>query len=210
MEKRLLLHLKFTKQAVYNHPMSKKIYQFKIVLKDTKPPVWRRIQVPEDYSFWDLHITIQDAMGWMDCHMHGFELPNPAKLAINSRFAYAKGTRIGTKMDEDLFDTEMLDEQTEKIKKWFSLEECPKAEHWIILEKILPSEEGQKYPVCLKGKRQCPPEDCGGVWGFDDICKGKHHAQEHYKHYDPHEEFDPAQVIFDDPKERWEETKELL
>ena len=46
------------------------IYQFRIGLKDTRPPVWRRIQVPEIYTFWDLHVAIQDAMGWQDKHLH--------------------------------------------------------------------------------------------------------------------------------------------
>lgn len=56
---------------------SKSIYQFKIVLKDVTPKIWRRIQVPENYTFWDLHVAIQDAMGWYDCHLHEFEIKNP-------------------------------------------------------------------------------------------------------------------------------------
>ncbi|HPP37607.1 MAG TPA: plasmid pRiA4b ORF-3 family protein, partial [Thermosynergistes sp.] len=44
------------------------VYQFKITLRDIKPPIWRRIQVPETYTFWDLHVAIQDAMGWTDSH----------------------------------------------------------------------------------------------------------------------------------------------
>ena len=44
------------------------VYQFKITLEGAKPPIWRRIQVPETYTFWDLHVAIQDAMGWGDHH----------------------------------------------------------------------------------------------------------------------------------------------
>ena len=55
----------------------KNIYQFKITLLDTKPSVWRRIQVPESYTFYDLHIAIQDAMGWKDSHLHCFEKRDP-------------------------------------------------------------------------------------------------------------------------------------
>jgi len=51
----------------------KNVYQFKITLLDTKPSVWRRIQVPESCTFYDLHIAIQDAMGWKDSHLHCFE-----------------------------------------------------------------------------------------------------------------------------------------
>lgn len=48
--------------------------QFLIVLPNTDPLVWRRIQVPEAYSFWDRHVAIQDAMGWLDYHLHEFEV----------------------------------------------------------------------------------------------------------------------------------------
>jgi hypothetical protein len=60
------------------------VYQFKIALEDSKPPIWRRIQVPETYTFWDLHVAIQDAMGWIDYHLHEFELVNPSTgLTVN-------------------------------------------------------------------------------------------------------------------------------
>jgi hypothetical protein len=54
-----------------------RVYQFKITLQGIKPPVWRRIQVPETYSFWDLHVALQDAMGWQDGHLHDFTIRNP-------------------------------------------------------------------------------------------------------------------------------------
>ena len=56
----------------------KQVYQFKITLKDSKPPIWRRIQVPETHTFRDLHIAIQNAIGWTDYHLHEFELVNPS------------------------------------------------------------------------------------------------------------------------------------
>jgi len=53
------------------------IFQFKVTLKDIRPLIWRRIQVPSKYSFWDFHVAIQDAMGWFDCHLHAFRLKRP-------------------------------------------------------------------------------------------------------------------------------------
>jgi len=44
-------------------------------------------------------------------------------------------------------------------------------EHDIVIEKILPPEKGKKYPICIDGKRACPPEDCGGPWGYRDLLK---------------------------------------
>jgi Plasmid pRiA4b ORF-3-like protein len=53
------------------------VYQFKLALVGVEPPIWRRIQVPEDYSFWDLHVALQDAMGWLDYHLHVFRVAGP-------------------------------------------------------------------------------------------------------------------------------------
>jgi hypothetical protein len=56
--------------------------QFLIVLERTNPLVWRRVQVPEDFSFWDLHVAIQDAMGWQDCHLHEFNVFHPEQGTV--------------------------------------------------------------------------------------------------------------------------------
>lgn len=53
------------------------VFQFKITLQNIKPMIWRRIQVSDLYTFWDLHVAIQDAMGWTDSHLHQFEIMNP-------------------------------------------------------------------------------------------------------------------------------------
>ena len=67
------------------------VCQFLIVLSKTNPLVWRRIQVPEGYSFWDLHVAIQDAMGWRDYHVHEF-------IVVDSKTSRVK--RIGVPDDE--------------------------------------------------------------------------------------------------------------
>ena len=58
-------------------PRPNLIYQFKITLEDISPAIWRRILVPDRYTFWDLHVAIQDSMGWLDYHLHAFELKAP-------------------------------------------------------------------------------------------------------------------------------------
>lgn len=175
-----------------------KVYQFKITLKGTKPPVWRRIQVPETYTFWDLHVAIQDAMGWWDYHLHQFELINPStdiKMEIGIP-------------DED--DREILPGWRQKIAEWFSMENRlaeyiydfgDNWQHTVKLERILPREEDVSYPICIAGKRACPPEDCGGIWGYEEICRGESEFQEEYSDYDP-EHFDVEEISFDDPDER--------
>ena len=61
-----------------NEKIEERVLQFLIVLLGVDPLVWRRIRVPIHYSFWDLHIAIQDAMGWLDYRLHEFKLNSPA------------------------------------------------------------------------------------------------------------------------------------
>lgn len=183
------------------------VYQFKVTLQDSKPPIWRRIQVPEMYDFWDLHVAIQDAMGWYDCHLHEFEMINPATDSpVNIGIPYEDAGGV-------------LPERTQKIAHYFSAEN-PYAhyvydfgdswEHTIQLEKIIPR-ENITYPVCIDGKRACPPEDCGGIWGYEEfleIINDPNH--EEYEdmmdwiggEFDP-EHFDPAEITFDNPAKRF-------
>ena len=149
----------------------KKVYQFKVTLKDVKPPVWRRIQVPESYTFWDLHVAIQDAMGWLDYHLHIFEIMNPSK-GIKEE--------IGVPDEDFKSDTRTRIGRKRKIADYFFMDN-PKANyqydfgdnwnHTIELEKIVDRAEEVEYPVCIEGKRSCPPEDCGGAWGYQNFLK---------------------------------------
>jgi hypothetical protein len=176
---------------------SKHIYQLKITLKDIHPPIWRRIQIPENYSFWDLHVAIQDVMGWEDYHLHEFQanLMDGEKISIK---ASEWGQRI----------TEWLSTENEQVDYIYDFGDC--WEHKIKLEKILPAEESVDYPICIKGKRNCPPEDCGGVGGYEELLEIlKDPDDEEYEEmlewveedFDS-EHFDPKEVIFSDPTER--------
>lgn len=187
-----------------------RVYQFKITLRNIKPPIWRRIQVPETYSFWDLHVAIQDAMDWSDYHLHVFEIINPST---------GLEVEIGIPEKEYGEYGDTLDEKRKKIADYFSMEN-PTAnyeydfgdswEHKIRLEKILPREKGVNYPRCIGGKRACPPEDCGGIWGYErllEILKDPKH-EEHEEmlewlgeEFDP-ELFDPDNIVFGDPDKR--------
>ena len=85
--------------------------------------------------------------------------------------------RIGIEFDDPIEDElDIVNESKVKLSSYFSLNN-KKAQyeydfgnswiHDILLEKIIPIEEGEKYPRCIDGKRACPPEDCGGVWGYE-------------------------------------------
>jgi hypothetical protein len=187
-----------------------KVYQFRIDLLGIRPPIWRRIQIPETYTFWGLHLAIQDSMGWGNCHLHEFIVNDPITGLELS---------IGIKSEDDtddFFTDDVIPEQKCKISKIFS-EENPEAyyiydfgdywKHLIVLEKILPKEKDTDYPRCIAGRRACPPEDCGGVWMYSEmlkvIKKPIHPRREEILQYlgtgfDP-EHFDPKEVVFCDP-----------
>jgi pRiA4b ORF-3-like protein len=186
-----------------------RIYQFKITLKGIKPDIWRRIQVPESYSFWDLHVAVQDAMGWQDYHLHDFTVRNPRTR---------KKERIGIP-DED-FDLEFLPGWELNIADYFSLKNSTATYvydygddwvHFVKLEKILPRVKSKKYPRCVGGERACPPEDCGGIHGYEEFLQAimdpGHEQHENLLtwaggNFEP-EVFDPYKVRFDDPGKRW-------
>ena len=192
-----------------------KVYQFKVTLRGIRPPIWRRIQVPGSYSFWDLHVAIQDAMGWWDSHLHAFRVANPAHGDMDL---------IGIP-DEDRFDDDLeyLAGWTVPIDNYFA-EPGDSAsydydfgdgwEHEVVLDKIISREPKQKYPRCLAGKRKCPPEDCGGPWGYANMLKilADPDHEEHDEmltwvggSYDPRL-FDCEKIHFDDPGKRWKKA----
>ena len=192
----------------------KQVYQFKIMLLDIQPDIWRTIQVPENYNFWDLHVAIQDAMGWLDYHLHEFNFMKGKELI-----------RIGMP-DEESTGTSTLLGWEVNIKTYFekvgttarySYDFGDGWEHFIELETILPANASINYPICIAGERACPPEDCGGVPGFEGLLETlqrgkagekkelnewlKNHAQNYYPFQA--EVFDPQAVKFDDPELRW-------
>ncbi|MBM3494776.1 MAG: plasmid pRiA4b ORF-3 family protein [Armatimonadetes bacterium] len=190
----------------------KGIYQFKITLKGIEPPIWRRIAVPASYSFWDLHVAIQDAMGWLDCHLHMFRLggagsgeraeigiPDPDGDDLSPCLAgwevplaaYLK--QVGDRM---IYEYDFGD-------GW---------EHEVTLEAIGERAPRKRYPICLGGERACPPEDCGGTHGYEELLAAladpAHPERDELLEwlggeFDA-EAFDPAEVEFDDPRSRWE------
>jgi len=134
--------------------------QVKLSLRGaSKPPVWRRLLIPAAMRLDQFHVVIQAAMGWTDSHMHAFStdsgdygIPDPElefrdeRKARLEQFLGAPGDRI--RYTYDFGDD------------W---------DHDIVVEEVLHPEPGARIPVCLAGKGTCPPEDCGGVWGYADL-----------------------------------------
>jgi hypothetical protein len=168
--------------------------QLRVALKNVAPPIWRRIIVDGGISFAQLHVVIQRAMGWHDAHLHEFIVGEQ---------------HIGAPAAEDFFDTddEIIDESTvrvadavgskRKFRYWYDF-----GDDWwheIAVEKRLPADPDAPPATLVDGARACPPEDCGGPWGYAELLEALADA-DHPDHddmmrwigpIDP-ERFDPA------------------
>lgn len=147
--------------------MAKMVYQLKITLHHIEPLIWRRIQVPSTYDFWQLHSTIQDAFGWTNSHLHSFTYTDD-----NGDAPIVFGIPIEPEFEDDEV---ALAGWQHKISRYITSETGDLEytydfgdnwQHTIILEEILPYEKGSKYPRCIAGERNSPPEDCGGPHGY--------------------------------------------
>lgn len=178
--------------------MDDKILQLKICLENAKPLVWRRILIESSKAFSNLHDAIQQSFDWGDYHLHEFivaeakigPLPKEPEDPENTPDFDSRKTVLSRFLDKEgktiLYVYDFGDDWMHKIK----------------VEKILPKEKGKKYPLCIGGAMNCPPEDCGGVWGYEDFKKAisdKKHP-EHKEmldwvggYFDP-EEFDIEKV----------------
>jgi len=147
--------------------MKNEIYQVQIALKGSNPKIWRRLLIPSYLFLSDFHEVIQASMGWTNSHLHQF---------IKNKTFYTVRMQ-----DDDFWDeTNNVDYTNVKVSDLLKKEKDriiyeydfgDSWEHDVILEKILSLDKNTKYPVCLTGKMQCPPEDCGGIWGYAEMLE---------------------------------------
>ncbi|MEM6700860.1 MAG: plasmid pRiA4b ORF-3 family protein [Bacteroidota bacterium] len=185
------------------------ILQFKVQLLDiSKPPIWRKIEVSEEETFYDLHNIIQRAMGWYNAHLHQFILEH---------------TYIGIPHDDDFMDME--DGRKIKLQQVFRkpkdklIYEYDFGDGWrhqVTLEAIVAPEKGFNYPRLTKGKSACPPEDCGGPWGYTELREKlnnpKHPEYEDFREWmmmEEEEVFDPKQFDLEEHQESMLELYEM-
>lgn len=176
---------------------SNTIYQLKVSLKDAKLPIWRRLLVEPGMSLADLHKVIQTSMGWSNSHLHQFEW---------NRTYYAAPSMWDEGDTEDASEValnELLTREKQKMEYLYDFGDS--WQHEVLLETKLPKEAGQVYPVCVVAKGACPPEDCGGVWGYAELLKiladPKHKQHEEMLEWLGVEEWDPEEVDLEDINE---------
>lgn len=138
-------------------------YQMKVTLEDIKPPIWRRIQVTSATSLYRFHKILQTVMGWSESHLHQFIIDEMHYGEPSPDYGFKMKNEKTVKLSHVV--------SGENTKFYYEYDFGDSWYHKILVEKILPLEPDKHYPVCLKGKRACPPEDCGGISGYYDFLK---------------------------------------
>jgi hypothetical protein len=161
-----------------------KIYQIKITLCGLRPPIWRRFLVKGDTPLDRLHDVVQYVMGWEDSHLHQFTI---------------RGKRYGMR-DQDESE-KLLDERKYCLSQVISAGRFEYLydfgdnwEHTLEVEGMGPPEGKTRYPMCRDGARACPPEDVGGVSGYENFLQAvrdpKHPEHNDYQDWICDDNFD--------------------
>jgi hypothetical protein len=170
-------------------------YQLKITLEGSKPPIWRRILVA-DCTLDVLHEIIQTAMGWEDYHLHQFQWGKDRFSPPNADLG-----------ENDYDETRVLVSQLasagcKKLRYWYDFGDD--WWHTIKIEKTLTPKPADRFPTCTDGAGACPPEDCGGVWGYYEILEAirdpKHEQHEEFLEW-LGDDFDPQKFDLDEVNE---------
>lgn len=140
------------------------IFQLKVTLHDTKPPIWRRVLVEGASTLDQIHEVIQAAFGWWNYHLHDFKID---------------GNEYGVPDPDDDWGPPVNDES--KVRLDSVVNEGSKFDytydfgdwwrHKVVVEKVLPADSVTTVPACIDGRRACPPDDCGGTWGYGELLK---------------------------------------
>jgi pRiA4b ORF-3-like protein len=138
---------------------SKAPLSLKVTLYGTKPPVWRRLLIPGEMTLGDLHEAIQAAMGWDGGHLHAFDIAGRQYGAPDSLDEVANEERLTLNKVRN----------TGVSRFTYTYDFGDNWEHTVLIERPRRPPEAGRYPACIAGKRNCPPEDCGGPWGYEDL-----------------------------------------
>ncbi|MDQ7903477.1 plasmid pRiA4b ORF-3 family protein [Phytohabitans sp. ZYX-F-186] len=165
------------------------IYQIKIGLQGAKPPIWRRLLVPADVSLASLHHAIQLSFGWEDSHLHVFDTPY-GDFGIANR-------ELGHRAEKPVTLEQVAPQAKDKIRYVYDF-----GDDWvhdILVEKVLDRDPTLTYPRCVGGRRAAPPDDCGGIWGYEELVEilgdpshPDHEERLEWLGWDDAAHFDPA------------------
>lgn len=170
--------------------------QLKVTLSDTRPPVWRRIVLAASCTFWELHLAVQDAMGWSQIHRHEFDLRDEAGAPLAVGLPSDKSGGGVCRAGWEVAVAPFLHTPGDSLSYVYDF--GADWRHVIALEAIVPA-AGQTLPRCSGGERACPPEGCGGPLEYQAIVEGRidDEVRDWLGPYEP-ARFEPARVRFTD------------
>jgi hypothetical protein len=170
------------------------VHRIKVTLRGSRPPIWRRLEVRSGATLNDLHQYIQLAFGWEGYHLWVFETPLGEYGTPDAELEHqdAASTTVGS----------VAPRAGSRIRYTYDFGDD--WEHDIAVEVVHGAEPGVAYPRCLAGRRACPPEDCGGIWSYQNLIEILADP-DHEEHEDMLEwlgltsaaEFDPAEFDLD-------------
>jgi hypothetical protein len=141
------------------------IYRLKITLREVKPPIWRRVEVPGGISLASLHEILNEAMGWFDGHLHEFTIDGVEYTTPDTDFATETRAEDDGRWRLDTVVTQV------GAKFRYDYDFGDGWEHDVVVEAIEAPAAGVTYPRVTAGRRACPPEDCGGPWGYAELLE---------------------------------------
>jgi len=162
------------------------IFDMRIAIVDYRPEIWRRVLVPGSVRLHKLHLIFQDVMGWTNSHLHAFRMDgalygmhfedHPDDELDETKFAIADVVGLG---DRFIYEYDFGD-------SW---------DHEVVVEHVSNVRPVLKFAVCLDGANACPPEDCGGTGGYEELVEVlADPTHKDYKHYSrwAGRDFDPT------------------
>ena len=148
---------------------TRSVHRLKVTLMGTSPPVWRRVAVPSSTTLADLHHILQVTMGWEDCHLHQFLVGQDCYGPRNGILDDGWGPRTKNEAGAKLYGVTPAG-----TRFFYEYDFGDGWRHEVVVEKVervAIGDPGADGPACLTGRRACPPEDCGGVWGYEHLLE---------------------------------------
>ncbi len=137
------------------------VHRVKVSLYGAKPPVWRRLEIPSAMPLNLVHAALQIAFDWHGYHLHAFE-------TVCGEFGSPDQDDDWAERQDETTAMLVQVAEAERAKVVYSYDFGDDWRHDIVVEKIIPAEPGVAYPRCTGGRRDGPPEDCGGIWVFNE------------------------------------------
>lgn len=131
---------------------------------EINPPIWRRIRVSGDCTLRKLHHFIQAAMGWHSCHLHEFNLGSQRYMPLDAEFM-----DDGRVKDDRKFKIRRLLQDGDRLRYLYDFGDG--WQHVIAVESSEPCDFTGSWCEVIDGARACPPENVGGVGGYESFLE---------------------------------------